>query len=156
MGIADKMKSLIKENAVLILFTGIILPIITFMIEKAFFPEVIDHIVRRLPLNINDLLPTIIHLVVGTFIEELIYRQILQYIIAKFAKAPIAIVISSVLFALMHRTPGSLKIISIDLSGIFVDSILYGVIFNRSNILFSWTSHCMSDLTALFILRNFL
>ena len=53
MGIADKMKSLIKENAVLILFTGIILPIITFMIEKAFFPEVIDHIVRRLPLNIN-------------------------------------------------------------------------------------------------------
>ena len=145
-----------KENAGLIIFTGIILPIITFMIEKTFFPEVIDHIVGRLPLNINNLLPTIINLVVGTFIEELIYRQILQYVIAKFAKAPIAIIISSVLFALMHRSPGSLVVVFLDLSSIFVDSILYGVIFNRSNILFSWTAHCMSDLTALFILRNFL
>lgn len=47
----------------------------------------------------------------------------------------------------MHYSQGSISIIALDMSGIFVDGILFGIIFTRTkNIFASWIGHYLSDL----------
>jgi membrane protease YdiL (CAAX protease family) len=123
--------------------------ILLVFIERSMFPEVANHILKRLPINLNNKKIVLLNIVVGTFIEELIYRQIIQTVITKFTSVPFAIIIVSIAFTLMHYSSGQFSIVFFDLLGVFVDSILYGLIFSRSNILFSWSAHCLSDLVAL-------
>jgi len=50
----------------------------------------------------------------------------------------------------MHIAAGSLAIETFDLFTIFLDSILYGIIFARTkNIYTSWSAHLLSDLVGL-------
>jgi uncharacterized protein len=146
----------LRENRYLIIFAAIILPMLTFFIAKYFKPEYITYVKSRLPLNINAIITSVITIAIGTFLEEIIFRGFIQERIGWFTGAPIAIVIASILFALMHISKGSFDIIAIDLAGIFIDSLFFGIIFlNTNNIFASWISHFLSDLTGLLCLLIF-
>lgn len=147
----DTLSNLCK-NWKLCFVAGIIMPLLTFFIAKYFCPEFIIHVKSRLPIdvNVNMLASAIISIVIGTFLEEIIFRGFIQARLSFFINLPMAIIFTSLLFSLMHISKGSFSIVAFDLGGIFIDSILYGIIFsNTNNIFTAWISHFASDLTAL-------
>lgn len=131
----------------LILLVGVISPLLTFYIGKYCIPGYIDHLKLRLPMDVEIIIPAIITVTIGTFLEEIIFRGFIQGRLEWFITPFKAIIISSILFAVMHYSQGSISIIALDMSGIFVDGILFGIIFTRTkNIFASWIGHYLSDL----------
>lgn len=142
-----------RSNWHWILLVGVISPILTFYIGKYCIPGYIDHVKSRLPMDVEVIIPAIITVTIGTFLEEIIFRGFVQGRLEWFIKPFKAIIISSILFAFMHYSHGSIGITALDMSGIFVDGILFGIIFTRTqNIFASWIGHYLSDLIGILCL----
>lgn len=137
----------VRSNWHLILLVGVISPLLTFYMGKYCILGYIDYLKSRLPMDVEIIIPAIITVTIGTFLEEIIFRGFIQGRLEWFITPLKAIIISSILFAVMHYSHGSISIIVLDMSGIFVDSILFGIIFTRTkNIFASWIGHYLSDL----------
>jgi membrane protease YdiL (CAAX protease family) len=106
------------------------------------------HVLARLPFDTHTLSgAVIVTLLVSTLGEELIYRGLFQKNISAFLPVPAAIGLSTLVFALMHYAPGPFIIVFVDLALVAVDSVIYGIIFARSNNVFvAWTAHFLADL----------
>ena len=140
----------LRKNWYLIGLVGVVSPLLTFFAAKIFLPGYIDHVTSRLPMNVHVIIPALITVLIGTFLEEVIYRGFMQNRLEVYLGPLRAIVISSLLFAFMHFSPGSLTIVSFDILGIFVDSVLYGMIFSRTkNVFASWVGHLISDVVGI-------
>lgn len=136
----------LKKNWYLILLVGVVSPLLTFLIGKYCVPGFIVHVKSRLPINASAMISTIITIIIGTFLEEVIFRGFLQGRLEWFLTPIMSIIISSCLFAFMHYSSGSIAVVALDMLGIFVDSIIYGFIFTKTkNIFTSWIGHCLSD-----------
>ena len=143
----------IKTNWYWITLVGVILPLLTFYIGKYCIPGYIDHVRSRLPMDVKVIIPAIITVTIGTFLEEIIFRGFVQGRLEWFITPFKAIIISSILFAFMHYSPGSIAIVIFDMFGIFIDSILFGIIFTKTkNIFTSWIGHYFSDLIGIICL----
>lgn len=122
--------------------------------EYFFLPEVFQHIAARLPFDLNAINANlVITLVIGTFLEELIFRALFQSRLSAFVAPGTAIGLAALAFALAHYSPGSALVVFVDLLSVFVDGVLYGLIYHRSrNIFVSWIPHFLADVVALFLL----
>lgn len=137
----------IKKNWHFITLVGVISPLLTFYIGKYCIPGYIEHVKSRLPMDIKVIIPAIISITIGTFLEEITFRGFLQGRLEWFIEPVKAIIISSLLFTFMHYSDGSIAIVIFDMAGILIDSILFGIIFTKTkNIFTSWISHYFSDL----------
>lgn len=135
-----------RSNWHWILLVGVISPLLTFYIGKHYIPGYIDYVKSRLPMDVEVIIPAIITVTIGTFLEEIIFRGFVQGRLEWFITPFKAIIISSILFAFMHYSHGSISITALDMSGIFVDGIIFGIIFSRTkNIFASWIGHYLSD-----------
>ena len=116
-----------------------------------FLPEFSAHVIARLPFDANTISPAIIiALLLATLGEEIIYRALFQNRISAFLSVPAAIGLSSLVFALMHFAPGPFLIVFVDLALIFVDSLIYGIIFARTrNVFVSWAAHFLADIVGI-------
>jgi membrane protease YdiL (CAAX protease family) len=86
-------------------------------------------------------------LVLVTFVEELVYRGFVQERVSHRCGNLIAIVAASLFMALMHWAPGDPLAVALDLAFVFLDSIMYGLLYARTqSILVSWTAHLGVDL----------
>lgn len=142
-----------RSNWHWILLVGVISPLLTFYIGKYYIPGYIDHVESRLPMDVDVIIPAIITVTIGTFLEEIIFRGFVQGRLEWFITPFKAIIISSILFAFMHYSPESISITALDMSGIFVDSIILGIIFTGTkNIFVSWIGHYLSDLIGIICL----
>lgn len=132
---------------------------ILIIIEGKFlFPDYVTHIKERVPMviSISTLPSIIITLTIGTFLEEIIYRSLFQERLSWFIKPKFAIVLTSIIFALVHFSKGSLLIVSFDMLGIFIDSLIYGIIYNKTkNIFASWITHYLADIVGTALLLTF-
>lgn len=149
----------LSENWHWCFLVGIVIPLLTLLFSKYFCPEFINHVKSRLPIDVNTnmLTSTIISIAIGTFLEEVIFRGFIQARLSWFMSMPMAVIFTSILFAFMHISKGSFSIVAIDLSGIFIDSIIYGIIFLKTNNIFTtWISHFISDLVALLCVLFFI
>jgi len=67
-----------------------------------------------------------------------------------FIGVPAAIVVASVVFGISHYSPGAFAVVAIDIGSIVFDSILFGVIYARSNNLtVTWAAHLLGDIFGL-------
>ena len=80
---------------------------------------------------------------------QITFRCIAQEKLSWFLSILLAIIKASCFFALMHIATASLAIIIFDLFTIFLDSILYGIIFARTKKHTSWSAHLLSVLEGL-------
>ena len=143
----------IKKNWHFITLAGVISPLLTFYIGKYCITGYIEHVKSRLPMDVKVIIPAIISITIGTFLEEIIFRGFIQGRLQWFIEPVKAIIISSLLFAFMHYSDGSIAIVISDMFGIFIDSILFGIIFTRTkNIFTSWIGHYISDLIGMICL----
>ena len=119
-----------------------------------FLPEYSSHIMARLPFDAHTFDSQVFNtLLVVTLGEEIIYRALFQKRLSDFLPVPAAILLSSLVFALMHYAPGPALIVFIDLALIVADSVVYGIIFARSNNVFaSWIAHFLADVVGILFL----
>ena len=138
----------------LFLIVAIIFQLVPPLLARARWPQLLDHIRARVPLLAPSQVGALIaSIVVIAFVEELIYRGLLQQRLAWYLRSGLAVLTASFLFALQHYTAGLPTIVAADLLLVFVDGLVYGWIFARChNALVSWTAHVAADVVAVAIL----
>jgi membrane protease YdiL (CAAX protease family) len=144
----------VKNNWKLILFVSVVLNILTVLIAKVFLPEYFEHVVSRVTpmLTFNSIAILIVQFLILGLGEEIAFRGFLQGRLSWFIKPAYAIIITSAIFALLHYSSGSALIVSFDLFSVFINSLLYGVIFLKTNNIFaSWVAHVLVNLVGIIV-----
>ena len=123
-----------------------------------FLPEVLAHLISRVPMDISSLSASLfISIGIATFLEELLFRALFQNRLSAFVSPAIAIGLVSLVFALGHYSAGPALVVFVDLLSVFVDSLIFGIIFQRSrNVFVSWIPHYLADMfsiVALILIR---
>jgi membrane protease YdiL (CAAX protease family) len=144
----------LKANWFLFILLGFIIQPLTAVVAKFVLPEYLAHVQSRLPFSTGTTwLMLIPMLAVSLLGEEMTYRTLVQGRLASFIKAPVAILLASVVFAFMHYSPGPLLVVSVDIGMIFIDSLFYGIMFNRkNNLIVVWLAHLLGDIFGLLAL----
>ncbi|WP_226584044.1 CPBP family intramembrane glutamic endopeptidase [Halobacillus litoralis] len=139
------------------LLVSFALPVAYFFIFTYSSPALLEHIEKRVDIlsAFNGAWPLAILLfALG---EEIVFRGLIQARLNWKMRPAYAIVLSSILFSVMHLTEGSSVVVTVDLATIFLDSILFGCLFFRTNNLYiSWLAHALANLTGAFLLFFFL
>ncbi len=144
----------LRANWVLFILVGFLIqPLLVFWANQ-FFPAYLEHVQARLPfetgISWGILLPLLAVSLLG---EEMTYRTLIQGRLVPFTGVWAAIGVASLLFGLAHFAPGPVPVVALDLGLIFIDSIIYGVIFARSkNIWLVWLAHLLGDIFGLLVL----
>jgi uncharacterized protein len=144
-------RSALARNWYFILLVAVVFQAITVFVALAFWPALLDHVRARVPLfDAATLLPLLILLPFAVLGEELVYRSMVQERLSWFIGTAPAIIVASLIFALMHWSAGSPIIVAWDLGFIFLDSLIYGLIFSRGkNIWVAWLAHWVADLVGI-------
>jgi CAAX protease family protein len=146
----------LRANWVWFVLAAIIVQPLTGLLAKTFAPAYLEHVLSRLPfpqdINWFTLLPL---LAVSLLIEEMTFRSLIQGRLTPFIGNTGAILLASLLFALAHFSPGAPAIVAIDLITVFIDSILYGIIYARgNNLIVVWAAHVLGDVMGMLYLLS--
>lgn len=149
-------KTNLKENGIwLWMLLPLIMDAVSISIAKLFLPEYIDHVLARTDvfISFDKIILMIIQLVILALGEEIAWRAFFQKQLNKVLSIIPTLLISSVLFALGHLTQGSINILIYDIFFVFINSILYGVIFYKTNNAWiSAISHFIANLFSVIVL----
>ncbi|WP_449620997.1 CPBP family intramembrane glutamic endopeptidase [Robertmurraya sp. Marseille-Q9965] len=158
MGLTFKgLSSALKKIWAYVFLVSIIMQFFFSVIYIYFFPSVYQHVIERVPLELTStnfqLLFTIVILAFG---EEIVFRGFIQSRLNTVMPTPIAILTTSVLFALVHYKPAAASDVAVDLSTVFIDSVLYGIIFARTrNVYIATIAHALANIMAIISLQMF-
>ena len=151
--------SQMKSKKVIILaLIPIVIDVTQIFIEKAFFPEILEHTVARIPFEIDPakVVPIILQLLLVPLGEEIALRAFYQKQMNKLTGSVPALIIASFIFAMGHFSYGNPAIVAVDLAGVFIDSIFYGLVFKETdNAWCSWISHSLADIVAVIVMMLF-
>jgi membrane protease YdiL (CAAX protease family) len=151
---ARGIKSALVGNWLLILLEVLVIQLAFGMFAKIFWPALLTHIESRIPLFDRTQLTALIGMMIFTTLgEEMAFRALFQERLSWFTKTPIAILVVSILFGLLHWSPGDLIVSIVDVSFVVVDSIFFGVIFSRGkNLYVAWFTHFLANVVAVIVL----
>ncbi|QRN84521.1 CPBP family intramembrane metalloprotease (plasmid) [Chloroflexota bacterium] len=134
-----EIRSIGKNLKNLKIWLWILLPlVINFaadILAKIFLPGYEDHIIARSSsiLSVSSIGLLIIQLAIFALGEEIAWRAFFQKQIRSFLPAIPTIIITSILFSMGHLTDGNFSIVIFDLLFIFFNSLVYGIIFEKTN-----------------------
>lgn len=144
----------VKETWKLILLVSVVLNLLTVLIAKVFLPEYFEHVVSRVSpmLSFNTMALLVVQFLILGLGEEIAFRGFLQARLSWFIKPTYAIFITSAVFALLHYSSGTAVVVGFDLLSVFINSLIYGFIFLRTNNIFaSWTAHVLVNLVGVVV-----
>ena len=145
----------LRANWFWFVLVGIVSQPTWLLIERATVPEIVDHIVGRLPfpLTTGGLFVYAIPLAIALIGEELTHRTLIQGRLTPFIGTTAAIIVASLVFGISHYSPGQFTVVALDISSIVFDSILFGIIYARSNnLIVAWAAHFLGDIIGLVFL----
>jgi uncharacterized protein len=148
----------LRANWLYIVLVVLVTPTISILVGKFFVPEYFTHVLSRVTpyLNIKEMDSLFVQLLVLAFGEEIVFRGFLQGRLGKFINPWLAILLASIVFAGLHYTAGAPVVVVMDLLSVFVDSLLFGVIFKRSNnVILSTIAHFLGNSFGVFALIVF-
>jgi len=137
----------------LILFMLVLSPAEMLLSKAVFGSAYIDHVLGRVNVPGLDQLPLLLfNQIVSVLGEEIEFRA---FFVGKgmkrFSFWPVAIV-EAVLFAAAHYVAGAAGIVAWDLGGIFIDAILFAILYRRTgNCLISFIPHFLSNMIGFFL-----
>jgi membrane protease YdiL (CAAX protease family) len=147
-------RAALAANWFLVLLVALVSPAATVLLAKVFWPAFLIHIESRIPL-FDTTQPAALFgmLLFATLGEEMTYRSLFQERLSWFVKVPIAIVVVSVIFGLMHWSAGELAVTIVDVALVTLDSIVFGLIFSRGrNLYVAWLTHLLADVVGVALL----
>lgn len=136
----------------------LIVDIASITISRLFWPQYIEHVLARTEgfLSFNKIILLIFQLAVLAIGEEIAWRAFFQNQLSKTLPIIPALLITSALFALGHLAEGNIFIVIYDIFFIFINSILYGIIFHKSNnVWISAIAHFIANVFGIIILLFF-
>ena len=137
----------------LILFMILLSPAEMLLSKAVFGRAYIDHVLGRINVPGLDQLPLLLFSQTVTVLgEEIEYRA---FFVGKgmkrFSFWPAAIV-GAVIFAAAHYTAGAAGIVAWDLGSIFIDAILFAILYRKTgNCLISFIPHFVSNMLGFFL-----
>jgi len=137
----------------LILFMLVLSPAEMLLSRAMFGRAYIDHVLGRVNMPGLDQLPLLLFNQIASVLgEEIEFRA---FFVGKgmkhFSFWPVAIA-SALLFAAAHFTAGAAGIVAWDLGGIFIDAILYALLYRRTgNCLISFIPHFLNNMIGFFL-----
>jgi membrane protease YdiL (CAAX protease family) len=126
-----------------------------------YYNELLQHITDRLSVNFGSIAGIaavgglLAAALILTLMEEVVFRVTIQERLSWFIGAPVAILFTSVLFGIVHAvgTSGSSAIILLDVAGVTIDGIFFGIIYAKThNLLLTWAAHYTADVVGLLAL----
>ncbi len=146
----------LRANWIWFVLVGLLSQPLVTLLTKIWFPAYLQHVINRLPFNDGMGLGLILPMMaISLVLEELTYRTLVQGRLTFYLGAPLAILITSILFGFAHFASGPFWVVFLDVGMIIVDSILYGVIYKRSgNIVVTWLAHLIGNVLGLIILMS--
>ena len=137
----------------LILFMLVLTPAEMLLSKAVFGRAYIDHVLGRINVPGLDQLPLLLFTqTVSVLGEEIEFRA---FFVGKgmkrFSFWPAAIV-GAVLFAAAHYSAGAAGIVARDLGGIFIDAILFAILYRKTgNCLISFIPHFLNNMIGFFL-----
>ena len=137
----------------LILFLLVLSPVEMLLSKAVFGSAYIDHVLGRVDVRGLDHLPLLLfNQIVSVLGEEIEFRA---FFVGKgmkrFSFWPVAVA-GAVLFAAAHYTAGAAGIVAWDLGGIFIDAILFAILYRRTgNCLISFVPHFLNNMIGFFL-----
>ena len=142
-------KAFQKKSIWLWIALPLVFDTVSLVLSKEIAPGYLDHIFERSAAIISygdfpKLIPQLIVLALG---EEIAFRALFQEKLSTFMPEILAIIVASLFFALSHLTQGSREIVVYDLIFVFLNSIVYGILYHKTkNAYVSTLSHIVSNL----------
>lgn len=136
----------------------LIMNVICFMLASLFLPEFIVHIYNRTAfvLSLDKVMFLILQLAILAVGEEIAWRGFFQSQLSNWLPIIPTLVLTSIVFSLGHFAAGNIAIISYDIFFVFINSILYGVIFYKTNnVWISAISHFIANLFSIVLIISF-
>lgn len=137
----------------------ILLPIGTglasFFLSKLIVPDYFAHVIERTQpmLAFENLIILIPQLFILALAGEICFRGFFQRKLDICINFRVAIVITSLIFALGHFSMGSPIVVIYDITWIFIDSIIYGILFYKTkSIYICWISHLLANICGVLVL----
>ncbi len=137
----------------LILFMLVLSPAEMLLSKAVFGSAYIDHVLGRISVPGLDQLPLLLFSqIVSVLGEEIEYRA---FFVGKgmkrFSFWPAAVA-GAILFAAAHYAAGAAGIVAWDLGGIFIDAILFAILYRRTgNCLISFIPHFLNNMIGFFL-----
>ena len=137
----------------LILFMIVLSPVEMLLSKAVFGSAYIDHVLGRIDVPGLDQLPLLLfNQIVSVLGEEIEFRA---FFVGKgmkrFSFWPAAIV-GAVVFAAAHYSAGAAGIVARDMTGIFIDAILFAILYRKTgNCLISFVPHFASNMLGFFL-----
>ncbi len=137
----------------LILFMLVLSPVEMLLSKAVFGRAFLDHVMGRINVPGLDQLPLLLFTqIVSVLGEEIEFRA---FFVGKgmklFSFWPVAIS-GAVLFAAAHYAAGSTGIVAWDLGGIFIDAILFAILYRKTgNCLISFIPHFLNNMIGFFV-----
>lgn len=138
-----------NKNVILLFVLLLIINALCFTLEKFCVPEYTEYLLARTDdfLDFANLPKMLLQLVVFALGEEIAWRAFFQKQTEKIMPFIPSLLITSALFALGHFNFGTPLIVFFDLLFVFIDSIIYGIIFkNTDNAWCSFLAHFLANL----------
>ncbi len=149
----------IKKTAKATIWIWIAIPsllnVLVIVFAKLIMPDYITHVMSRseIMLSVDRLPILIVQIMILAFAEEVAWRGFFQKQLQSFVPALPAIIGTSAIFALGHLTSGSVTIVAYDLAFVFINSLIYGFVFMKTNNVWLCTiSHFLANFSAIIIL----
>ena len=133
----------------------IIMNAVSITISKLFLPNYIEHVLARTEIfvSFDKVVIMILQLAFLALGEEIAWRAFFQKQLNKALPIIPILLISSVLFAIGHFNQGDTVIVLYDVFFVFINSILYGIIFYKTNNAWiSAISHFIANLFSIIVL----
>lgn len=133
----------------------IIMDAVAITISKLFLPEYIEHVLARTEVfvSFDKIVIMIIQLAFLALGEEIAWRAFFQKQLNKAIPIIPTLLISSVFFAIGHFNQGNAVIVLYDVFFVFINSVLYGIIFYKTNNAWiSAISHFVANLFSIIVL----
>jgi len=132
-----------------------VLNAVSIALSLLVLPEYIDHVLGRTEifLSFDNILLLLVQLIVLAVGEEIAWRAYFQKQINRYVAIIPSLLITSVLFSIGHIASGNPTIVLYDIFFVFLNSIVYGIIYNKSkNAWISAISHFTANAFSIIVL----
>ena len=146
-------RQIVDKKVIVLILIPAVINVISTLIEKSLMPDYFEFLKSRIFIDSSSTPKMLIELIVLALGEEIALRAFYQKQTTKIIGFVPGLIVSSLAFTFGHFSYGEPVFMVWDLSGIFINSLFYGMVFKKTdNAWCSWISHFLANIVAMILL----
>ncbi len=126
-------RQIVDKKVIVLILIPAVINVISTLIEKSLMPDYFEFLKSRIFIDSSSTPKMLIELIVLALGEEIALRAFYQKQTTKIIGFVPGLIISSLAFTFGHFSYGEPVFMVWDLSGIFINSIFYGMVFKKTD-----------------------